>query len=413
MIKFSEEEGFIKAHGFKHREGQDKNIKLPSVAVGVFSRHLFDDVIEKYSALEVGYFSCANMERNIYIIKYKDIEIVFFMAGVSGPLIAGDIEELYSAGVQKVIIFGNCGVLDSKIEDCSIIIPTRGFRDEGTSYHYVSPSETIEINPDYKEDFIKILNEYNFDYTEGYTWTTDAFYRETKDKIKYFKDNGAVCVEMEGTVIASFNENKYEDIDDMINKIKSSLNIKDKNYIYVYNPEPDTTMHITGTDSKETRDYFELINKKVEELYNTISDDTLLIVVADHGHINCDTIILEDYKDIFDTLAGDTSFEGRLCSFKIKDGREEEFVYLFNKYFSNYFVLMTKEELIDSKLLGNGTENKYFRDSLGDYFALAYSNKYFKYRNVGHIHKSTHAGLTEDEMKIPLIILNKCKVKRK
>ena len=26
-------------------------------------------------------------------------------------------------------------------------------------------------------------------------------------------------------------------------------------------------MHITGTDSKETRDYFELINKKVEELY--------------------------------------------------------------------------------------------------------------------------------------------------
>ena len=54
MIKFSEEDGFIKAHGFKYREGQDKNIKLPSVAVGVFSRHLFDDVIEKYSALEVG-----------------------------------------------------------------------------------------------------------------------------------------------------------------------------------------------------------------------------------------------------------------------------------------------------------------------------------------------------------------------
>lgn len=214
-------------------------------------------------------------------------------------------------------------------------------------------------------------------------------------------------------LIASFNENKYEDIDDMISKIKSSLNIKDKNYIYVYNPEPDTTMHITGTDSKETRDYFELINKKVEELYNTISDDTLLIVVADHGHINCDTVILEDYKDIFNTLDGSTSFEGRLCSFKIKDGREEEFVYLFNKYFSNYFVLMTKEELINSKLLGDGTEHKYFRDSLGDYFALAYSNKYFKYRNVGHIHKSTHAGLTEDEMKIPLIVLNKCKVKRK
>ena len=47
---------------------------------------------------EVGYISCANMDRNVYIIKYKDVEITFFMAGVSGPWIAGDIEELYVLG---------------------------------------------------------------------------------------------------------------------------------------------------------------------------------------------------------------------------------------------------------------------------------------------------------------------------
>ena len=215
------------------------------------------------------------------------------------------------------------------------------------------------------------------------------------------------------TISEQINENKYEDIDDMINKINNSLNVKDKNYIYVYNPEPDTTMHITGTNSSDTKAYFELINKKVEELYNTISDNTIIFVVADHGHINCDTIILKDYKDIFDTLDGNTSFEGRLCSFKIKKGREKEFESLFNKYFSNYFILMTKEELLKNNLLGNGIEHKYFRDSLGDYFALAYSNKYFKYQNVGHIHKSTHAGLTMDEMKVPLIVLNKFKSKIK
>ena len=143
------------------------------------------------------------MDRNVYIIKYKNVEITFFMAGVSGPWIAGDIEELYAAGVEKIIIFGNCGVLDANIEDCSIIIPTLGYRDEGTSYHYVPESETIEINPDYKEEFIDILRKFDFDYTKGATWTTDAFYRETKDKIKYYKDSGVVCVEMEGTVIAA------------------------------------------------------------------------------------------------------------------------------------------------------------------------------------------------------------------
>lgn len=55
MIRYSDEEGFIRPHGIKYRENQDENIKLPKVAVGVFSRHLFEDVIEKFSSLEVGY----------------------------------------------------------------------------------------------------------------------------------------------------------------------------------------------------------------------------------------------------------------------------------------------------------------------------------------------------------------------
>lgn len=203
MIRYSNEEGFIKPHGIKFRDGQDKSIKLPNVAVGVFSRHLFQDVINKFNCTEVGYISCANMERNVYILNYKGVDITFFMAGVSGPWISADIEELHTQGVEKFIIFGNCGVLDKNIEDCSIIIPTMAFREDGASYHYVEESDTIEVNPKYIEDFVNILNKYNFDYTKGYTWTTDAFFRETKDKIKYFKDKGAVCVEMETSTIAS------------------------------------------------------------------------------------------------------------------------------------------------------------------------------------------------------------------
>lgn len=203
MIRYSNEEGFIKPKGIKFRENQDNTLKLPKVAIGVFSRHLFKDVIEKFNCKEVGYISCANLERNVYILNYKDTKLTFFMAGVGGPLISADIEELHAQGVEKFIIFGNCGVLDSSIEDCSIIIPTKAFRDEGTSYHYVEPSDTIELNPKYINKFIEVLNRYNFEYKKGYTWTTDAFYRETKEKIKYFKEQGALCVEMECSVIAA------------------------------------------------------------------------------------------------------------------------------------------------------------------------------------------------------------------
>ena len=206
MIKYSDEEGFIRPKGIKFREGQDEYRIFPKIAVGVFSRHLFNDVVQKFNCMEVGYISSANLERNVYILKYKNYEIVFFMAGVGGPLIAADIEELHAMGINKFIIFGNCGVLDKSIEDCSIIIPTKAFRDEGTSYHYVDQSDTIDMNLKYIDEFIEVLKEHNFDYTKGYTWTTDAFYRETREKIEYFKLNGAVCVEMEGSTIAAVSK---------------------------------------------------------------------------------------------------------------------------------------------------------------------------------------------------------------
>ena len=203
MIKYDKSEPFIKPHGIKFREGQDPNIKLPKVAVGVFSRHLFKDIVEKFSTKEVGYMSCANLEREIYIINYKGTILTLFMAGVSAPWIVADIEELHSQGVEKFIIFGNCGVLDSKIEDCSIIIPTLAYRDEGSSYHYVEESETIEMNPKYINEFVKILNKYKFDYVKAPTWTTDAFFRETKNKIKKYQELGVKTVEMEGASIAA------------------------------------------------------------------------------------------------------------------------------------------------------------------------------------------------------------------
>lgn len=206
MIRYSNDFGFIKAKGIKFRKGQNPKIQLPKIAIGVFSRHLFDDVIEKFSSLEVGYISGANLERNVFIIKYKEHEFTFFMAGVSGAWISADIEELVAQGVKKFIIFGNCGVLDRNIKDCFIIIPTKAFREDGASYHYKEESETIDLNPKYINEFIEILKKHDFDYTKGYTWTIDTFYRETNDKIKYFKNNGAICVEMEGASIAAVCE---------------------------------------------------------------------------------------------------------------------------------------------------------------------------------------------------------------
>ena len=214
MIIYSEQEGIINPMGIKLNGQHDKSIVLPEVAVGVFSFHLFEHIINNHPELNptyAGYLTCANMDRNIYKIDYKGTKITFFIAGVGGPLLAGDIEDLSLHGVKKFIIFGNCGVLDKSIADCSIIIPTKAFRDEGTSQHYVPDSELIDVNPKYITLFEEVLRDFDMPHTKGYTWTTDAIYRETPEKKDFYKQKGAVCVEMEASTIAAVTQRKHLD----------------------------------------------------------------------------------------------------------------------------------------------------------------------------------------------------------
>lgn len=122
---------------------------------------------------------------------------------------AAMLEDVFMMGVKKVIVFGTCGVLDQNIEDCSIIIPDSAVRDEGTSYHYAPASDEIEVNGNDKDVFTKMLDELHVKYTVGKTWTTDAFYRETPEKIKRRKQQGCICVDMEcsaDAAVAKFRE---------------------------------------------------------------------------------------------------------------------------------------------------------------------------------------------------------------
>jgi uridine phosphorylase len=109
------------------------------------------------------------------------------------------MEHIIVMGAEKFVIFGCCGVLDSRINDLGIIIPTAAVRDEGCSYHYLEASREINVNTNKKhlKLFKEILKEHNYTYVEGKTWTTDAIFRETRDKVLKRKEEGCICVDME------------------------------------------------------------------------------------------------------------------------------------------------------------------------------------------------------------------------
>lgn len=176
---------------------------IPKVAVTCFSKATFSRLVDKFGGSKVTVRSLANLDIIVYETVYKDAKVALFLSPVGAPACALLLEDIFALGVEKIVMFGTCGVLDRSIGDCSIIIPDKAVRDEGTSYHYASASDEISVNKNYTEDFIGILDELSCSYTQGKVWTTDAFYRETADKVKERKAQGCICVDMECSAVAA------------------------------------------------------------------------------------------------------------------------------------------------------------------------------------------------------------------
>ena len=200
-----------------------------------------------------------------------------------------------------------------------------------------------------------------------------------------------------------FGKNKYNNFDDMLNKILEETKKEGKRFIYAYDDEPDGSMHEFGNDNDCVKELIKVRDKKICELCNKL-EDSIVIVVADHGHINVEPLFLKDYPEIYNLLERTTSLEQRAISFKIKDENKELFEKLFNDFFGNYFKLYKKQDIIDSNLFGDGEQNELFDSAIGDYIALAENSNKCILVDGDELLKSQHAGYTDDEILVPLIL---------
>ena len=185
---------------------------IPQVAIACYAQTTFERIVGELGAEIIAQASSANGIKPVYKANYKDTDIALFMIDVGAPMSVAMLEDVYQMGVQKVIIFGTCGVLDHQIDDCALIIPDTAVRDEGTSYHYVKAADEISVNPRYIDEFKQLLDELQVKYTVGKVWSTDAFYRETPDKVKRRKEQGCICVDMECSANAAAAQFRGKDL---------------------------------------------------------------------------------------------------------------------------------------------------------------------------------------------------------
>lgn len=186
---------------FNPSDVTDKPLNFPKLGITCFSKKLLEAILEMFDYEIISDLANANGHIPIYKINYNGVDIALYMSYVGAASCCVAYETMLAKGLEKLVMFGTCGVLDNNIEDLAVIIPTSAIRDEGTSYHYMSSSKEIAINKKYKDEFIAILNSHNIKYIEGKTWTTDAPFRETTDKIDFRRSMGAICVDMEASAV--------------------------------------------------------------------------------------------------------------------------------------------------------------------------------------------------------------------
>ncbi len=217
-------------------------------------------------------------------------------------------------------------------------------------------------------------------------------------------------------LIAPFIDSKLDTIDKVLETAQNLCSQPDRKFIYAYWPQPDGNMHERGCFAPSSRKCLADIEQKVQNFCENVCgteksasgkksrSDTIVFITADHGHIDVQSRFIEDYPQISDSLVRGPSIETRAANFFVKPGMHEKFEREFNAAFGDCFFLMTKAQVIEKQLFGtapNGV-HKDFESMLGDYLAVGIGDVLFNFTKKAF--KGMHAGLTEDEMTIPLIV---------
>ncbi len=213
--------------------------------------------------------------------------------------------------------------------------------------------------------------------------------------------------------VAFFSKYRVKSVEDICKTIYKLSKKRKKKYIYAYWHQPDGAMHGHGVTSPEAHKEILHINSEVEKLCSKLKD-SLVIITADHGLCDSVNLFLEDYPELYDMLKIPPSIEpGRALSLFVKDGLQDAFKKEFNRLFGDSFRLMAKEEVFSENILGYGKPHPRTHGFVGDFLAIATTEKTLFTAREEHEFVGVHAGLTEEEMTVPFIAIATEKRKRR
>lgn len=180
------------------QQGFIPDFSIPESVIFCYEGNLLDRIANVESVEQVH-----GVGGGFYLLTETDNRVaVSGNNGIGAPGVSMLLELLIELGVKRFINVGIAGGLQKSSHIGDVVVCTSAIRDEGVSYHYLEdPSAPALPSENLTTELRRTLARDAIPYTQGPTWTTDAFFRETIGEIQHYQQEGVVTVEMEAAAL--------------------------------------------------------------------------------------------------------------------------------------------------------------------------------------------------------------------
>ena len=199
---------------------------------------------------------------------------------------------------------------------------------------------------------------------------------------------------------------------DLLLNMRDLLNVPSsrRKFVYAYWSYVDGLMHRYGTyNERVTEQFYDFTNALFRLLVGgldaSVRSNSLILVTADHGSVETpvnESYNLANHPKLTDMLTMAPTCEGRLPFLYVKQGQIEAVKDYFEHNWPGEFEFLTRQQVLDMKLLGNGQDHPDLENRIGDLVAVPHGNSYLWWPDRQNTMQGRHGGLHIDEMLVPL-----------
>ena len=204
--------------------------------------------------------------------------------------------------------------------------------------------------------------------------------------------------------VSPYSSPAYPDLTAIEAAIRTGCEEPGRHYFYGYWNEPDNTMHERGVLAPEVHRIILDLDRRAAAFAASLPRDTLLIITADHGLVDAENLYIEDHPALMEAMLRPPAVESRAAALYVKPEYRQRFPRLFEEAFGGRFLLMTGADAIAGGIFGPGVPHPRLTQTVGDYMAFALTPACLLWKREPDPLIGVHAGLTADEMLVPLII---------